>query len=53
MEVNRWNTPIQKINQKIGWTPKIHYTFWSGGFDSTYHVIKSLIDGKIVQHLHR
>ena len=52
MEVNRWNTPIQKINQKIGWTPKIHYTFWSGGFDSTYHVIKSLIDGKIVQPIY-
>tara|TARA_Y100000592_G_scaffold41232_1_gene65368 strand:- start:783 stop:1955 length:1173 start_codon:yes stop_codon:yes gene_type:complete len=52
MEVEEWNVPIQKIGQELGWSPKIHYTFWSGGFDSTYHVLKSLVDGKMVQPIY-
>ena len=52
MEVNDWNTPIQKIGQEIGWTPKIHYTFWTGGYDSTFYVINSLLEGKVVQPIY-
>ena len=52
MEVNRWNTPIQKINQKIGWTPKIYYTFWTSGYDSTYLICKLLLNNKIVQPIY-
>ena len=52
MEVDDWNIPIQKIGQELGWTPKIHYTFWTGGYDSTFYVIKSLLEGKIVQSIY-
>ena len=52
MEVNRWNVPIQKINQKLGWTPKIYYTFWTGGYDSTYLICKLLLNNKIVQPIY-
>ena len=52
MEVDDWNIPIQKIGQELGWTPKIYYTFWTGGYDSTFYVIKSLLEGKIVQPIY-
>ena len=52
MEVDDWNIPIQKIGQELGWTPKIYYTFWTGGYDSTFYVIKSLLEGKIVQSIY-
>ena len=52
MEVNRWNTPIQKINQELGWKPKIHYTFWTSGFDSTYLICKMLIENKLIQPIY-
>ena len=52
MEVENWNKPIQKIGQELGWTPKIHYTFWTSGYDSTFYVIKSLLEGKIVQPIY-
>ena len=41
MEVDDWNIPIQKIGQELGWSPKIEYTFWTGGYDSTFYIIKS------------
>jgi len=52
MEVDDWNTPIQKIGQEIGWTPKIYYTFWTGGYDSTWLVCKLLLDGKKVKPIY-
>jgi len=52
MEVNTWNKPIQKIGQELEWTPKIHYTFWTGGYDSTFLVCKFLLEGKIVQPIY-
>jgi GNAT superfamily N-acetyltransferase len=52
MEVDDWNKSIQKITQKLGWDPKIHYTFWTGGYDSTFYVIKSILEGKIVQPIY-
>ena len=52
MEVEDWNRPIQKIGQELGWSPKIHYTFWTSGYDSTFYVIKSLLEGKIVQPIY-
>jgi len=52
MEVENWNKPIQKIGQELGWTPKIHYTFWTGGYDSTFYVCKFLLEGKTVQPIY-
>ena len=52
MEVDNWNIPIQKIGQELGWTPKIYYTFWTGGYDSTFLVCKFLLEGKIVQPIY-
>jgi GNAT superfamily N-acetyltransferase len=52
MEVENWNKPIQKISQELGWTPKIHYTFWTGGYDSTFLVYKFLLEGKTVQPIY-
>tara|TARA_Y100000034_G_scaffold86080_1_gene103187 strand:- start:654 stop:1826 length:1173 start_codon:yes stop_codon:yes gene_type:complete len=52
MEVDDWNIPIQKIGQELGWSPKIEYTFWTGGYDSTFYVIKSILEGKIVQPIY-
>ena len=52
MEVNTWNKSIQKIGQELEWTPKIHYTFWTGGYDSTFLVCKFLLEGKIVQPIY-
>jgi GNAT superfamily N-acetyltransferase len=52
MEVENWNKPIQKIGQELGWTPKIHYTFWTGGYDSTFLVYKFLLEGKTVQPIY-
>ena len=52
MEVENWNKSIQKIGQELGWSPKIHYTFWTGGYDSTFYVIKSLLEGKLVQPIY-
>ena len=52
MEVDDWNKSIQKITQKLGWNPKIHYTFWTGGYDSTFYVIKSLLEGKLIQPIY-
>ena len=52
MEVEEWNAPIQKISQRIGWSPKVHYTFWTGGYDSTYLVCKFLLEGKLVQPIY-
>ena len=52
MEVEEWNAPIQKIAQRIGWSPKVHYTFWTGGYDSTYLVCKFLLEGKLVQPIY-
>jgi len=52
MEVDDWNIPIQKIGQELGWTPKIHYTFWTGGYDSTFLIYKFLLEGKIVQPIY-
>ena len=52
MEVEEWNVPIQKIAQIIGWSPKVHYTFWTGGYDSTYLVCKFLLEGKLVQPIY-
>ena len=52
MEVNDWNIPIQKIGQELGWTPKIHYTFWTGGYDTTFYVCKLLTEGELVQPIY-
>ena len=52
MEVDDWNIPIQKIGQELGWTPKIHYTFWTGGYDSTFLIYKFLLEEKIVQPIY-
>ena len=46
MEVDEWNKPEQKITQELGWSPKIEYTFWTGGYDSTFYVIKLLLEKK-------
>ena len=52
MHIHGWNKPTHKIINYIGWTPKIYYTFWTGGYDSTFYVIKSLLEGKIVQPIY-
>ena len=52
MEVDSWNIPIQKIGQELGWTPKIHYTFWTGGYDTTFYVCKLLTEGELVQPIY-
>lgn len=52
MEVDDWNIPIQKIGQELGWSPKIEYTFWTGGYDSTFYIIKSLLEGKLIQPIY-
>ena len=52
MEVDDWNIPIQKIGQELGWTPKIHYTFWTGGYDTTFYVCKLLTEGELVQPIY-
>jgi hypothetical protein len=52
MHIHEWNKPTHKIINHIGWTPKIYYTFWTGGYDSTFYVINSLLEGKIVQPIY-
>ena len=52
MHIHEWNKSTHKIINHIGWTPKIYYTFWTGGYDSTFYVIKSLLEGKIVQPIY-
>ena len=52
MKVDDWNKSIQKIGQELGWSPKIHYTFWTGGYDSTFYVCKLLTEGEIVQPIY-
>ena len=52
MEVDEWNKPEQKITQELGWSPKIEYTFWTGGYDSTFYVIKLLLEKKLVQPIY-
>jgi GNAT superfamily N-acetyltransferase len=52
MHIHEWNKSTHKIINHIGWTPKIYYTFWTGGYDSTFYVINSLLEGKIVQPIY-
>jgi len=52
MHIHGWNKPTHKIINHIGWTPKIHYTFWTGGYDSTFLIYKFLLEGKIVQPIY-
>jgi len=52
MHIHGWNKPTHKIINHIGWTPKIHYTFWTGGYDSTFVIYKFLLEGKIVQPIY-
>ena len=52
MHIDEWNKPTHKIINHIGWTPKIHYTFWTGGYDSTFYVCKLLTEGEIVQPIY-
>jgi 7-cyano-7-deazaguanine synthase in queuosine biosynthesis/GNAT superfamily N-acetyltransferase len=52
MHIHEWNKSTHKIINHIGWTPKIYYTFWTGGYDSTFLVCKFLLEGKIVQPIY-
>jgi len=50
------NVRAERALKKIGYVDdnwlNIHYTFWTGGYDSTFYVIKSLLEGKIIQPIY-
>ena len=50
------NIRAEKGLKKIGYVDdnwlNIYHTFWTGGYDSTFYVIKSLLEGKIVQPIY-
>ena len=43
---------LKKIGYKEDNWLNIHYTFWTGGYDSTFYVCKLLTEGKIVQPIY-
>jgi len=43
---------LKKIGYKEDNWLNIHYTFWTGGYDSTFYVCKLLTEGEIVQPIY-